>query len=102
MVLRDTCLSGIGQVIGDPLWGRQVGIYMFSAVAGHQMHLSLVCVYLKNSIFHADFESMILQEAGWFTQTDLGHCTKVSPCSMLQGQRSVGRGGVPDIPSESW
>lgn len=61
MVLRDTCLFGIGQAIGDPLWGRQVGIYMFSAVAGYQMHLALIYVYLKNSIFHAHFESMISQ-----------------------------------------
>lgn len=75
---------------------------MFLAAAGCQMHLSLAHVYLKNSIFHADFESMMLQEVGWLTQTYLGCYTKVAPCSMLQDQRSVGRGGVPDIPSKSW
>lgn len=75
---------------------------MFSAAAGHQMHLSLACVYLKNSIFHTDSEPVILEEVGWLTQTDLGHYTEVPPCSMLQGQRSVGRGGVLDIPSKSW
>lgn len=60
MVLTYTWFFGIDQAVGDPLCGRQDGICMFSAAAGHQMHLSLAHVYLKNSIFHADFESMIL------------------------------------------
>lgn len=76
---------------------------MFSAAAGHQMHLSLASVHPKDSIFYTNFESTILQEAGWvwLTQTILGHCTNVPPSSMLQGQRPVGGGDVPDIPSRS-
>lgn len=92
MVLRYTCFFGIGQAIGDSLCGRQVGICMFLPAAGHQ----------KTSIFHTDFESMTLQEVGWLTQTYLGRYTKVPTCCMLEGQRSVGRGDLPDIPSKSW
>lgn len=35
---------------------------MFSAAAGHQTHLSLAS---EDSIFHTNFECIILQEIGW-------------------------------------
>lgn len=38
---------------------------MFSAATGHQVHISLASVHPKDSIFHTNFESVILQEVGW-------------------------------------